>query len=63
MLTSSLNETQDRIREIDELKAALEQTRKQETDTIWLPKVFCVFSPYLFYDKYVEIIERLVNLI
>ena len=30
---------------------------------IWLPKVICIFSPYNYYDKYVEIVEKLVSLI
>ena len=33
----------------------------EEGERIWLPKVFCIFSPYLFYDKYVEIIDDLVR--
>ena len=61
VLTSSLNEARDRIKEIDELKTALEQTRRSDKSTVWLPKVFCIFSPYLFYDKYVEIVEKLVT--
>ena len=32
-----------------------------EKPRVWLPKVFCTFSHYLFYDKYVEIIEQLVK--
>ena len=32
-----------------------------DSPTIWLPKVFCVFSPYLYYDKYVLIIRNLVK--
>ena len=30
---------------------------------IWLPKVICIFSPYNYYDKYVEIVEKLISLI
>ena len=51
-----------RINEIEDLKLKIEKARgAADTKTIWLPKVFCIFSPYLFYDKYVEIVRKLVD--
>lgn len=61
LLTGSLHETEKRINEINSRRAKVERAKKSSEETIWLPKVICVFSPYLFYDKYREIIEKLVH--
>ena len=48
--------------EIERLKKLVDHTRMfPDAPTIWLPKVICIFSPYLFYDKYKVIIENLVE--
>ena len=52
-----LKKIQERIDQIDEAKKKLEQAMASNGKKLWLPKVFCTFSHYLFYDKYVEIIK------
>ena len=61
VLSRSLAETQERITEIEIAKRALHEASNKLTMHIWLPKVICIFSPYNYYDKYVEIIEKLVK--
>ena len=38
------------------------ESKRNQDETIWLPKVICVLSPYLFYDKTVEIVKKLVDM-
>lgn len=61
VLSKSLAETRDRIKDIEYQKLALHQACNNMPKHIWLPKVICIFSPYNYYDKYVEIIGRLVR--
>ena len=61
VLSRSLAETQERINEIESEKRALHEVSSKLTKHIWLPKVICIFSPYNYYDKYVEIVEQLVR--
>ena len=61
VLSRSLAETQERITEIEIEKQALHEACDKLFMHIWLPKVICIFSPYNYYDKYVEIVEKLVK--
>ena len=60
-LTNSLLERREEIERLEKLQQKIAESKQRKTTTVWLPKVFCVFSPYLYYDKYVDIIQRHVQ--
>ena len=60
-LSLSLKEATEQLRGIWEQKEELLKQKSKSGKRIWLPKVFCIFSPYQFYDYYVDIIKELVE--
>ena len=60
VLNRTKSEIKERIDNIKNEQRVLHESSNSLVKKIWLPKVFCIFSPYQFYDKYVAIIEKLV---
>lgn len=50
------------MKEIEEKYQIALNDRSESKMTLWLPKVFCIFSHYLFHDKYVKLIEKILSL-
>jgi hypothetical protein len=46
---------------VESQEEELRETMKHQKERVWLPKVFCIFSPYQYYGYYLEIFEKLVK--